>query len=134
MDDPQYLSLCCARYILLSILSIQTQGLKLHQNFDLKAIVQVLDLGLFEQKFWTRSLNQSTLWAICRNLYRARKSQKLVINITTSPIMHLPCSFAQINISSKCPLFVYKYIIIILINLIVDLNRETCIWWTLQPR
>ena len=37
-----YLSLCCARDILLSIPSIQIQRLKLHQNFDLKVIVQVL--------------------------------------------------------------------------------------------
>ena len=35
---------CCARYILLSIPSIQIHGLNLHQNFDQKDIVKDLTL------------------------------------------------------------------------------------------
>ena len=45
VEVSQYLSLCCARFILLSIPSIQIQPLKLRQNFDLsllRVIVQVL--------------------------------------------------------------------------------------------
>ena len=85
IDDPQYLSLCCAWYILLSSPSIQIQWLKLHLNFDLKIIVQVL-CQPFCAKTCTVNLNQSTYLRSSSIITRILIS--CVISLTDSIVWH----------------------------------------------